>query len=84
MILNILILRSVAMQMVLTSECKSCEISNQMFFNALFSFSKKKKMNWLWHYYCKLKLLSGAILLGASKEPEASVESSKTSAFLQK
>ena len=30
------------MQVVFTNECKSCEISNQMFFNVMFSFSKTK------------------------------------------
>ena len=28
------------MQVVFINECRSCEISNQMFFDALFSFSK--------------------------------------------
>ena len=28
---------------VLINECKSCKISNQMFFNVMFSFSKTKK-----------------------------------------
>ena len=31
------------MQVVFINECKSCEISNQIFFNAMFSFSKAKK-----------------------------------------
>ena len=30
------------MYVVLINECKSCEISNQMFFNVTFSFSKTK------------------------------------------
>ena len=30
------------MQVVFTNQCKSCEISNQMFFNVMFSFSKTK------------------------------------------
>ena len=33
-------LRSGVMQVVFINECRSCEISNQMFFDALFSFSK--------------------------------------------
>ena len=37
-----LILRSGVMQVVFINECKSCEISNQMFFNVMFSFSKTK------------------------------------------
>ena len=40
--LKIPILRSDAMQVVFINECKSCEISNQMFFNAIFPFSKTK------------------------------------------
>ena len=42
MILNIPILRSGVMQVVFIDECKSCEISNQMFVNVIFSFSKTK------------------------------------------
>ena len=30
-------------QVVLTVECKFCEISNQMFFNVMFSFLKTKE-----------------------------------------
>ena len=30
------------MQVVFINECKSCEISNQMFLNVMFSFSKTK------------------------------------------
>ena len=30
------------MQMLFINECQSCEISNQMFFNAMFLFSKTK------------------------------------------
>ena len=30
------------MQVVIINECKSCEISNQMFFNVMFPFSKTK------------------------------------------
>ena len=30
------------MQVVLMNECRSCEISNQMLFNVMFSFSKTK------------------------------------------
>ena len=33
-------LRSGDMPVMFINECKSCEISNQMFFNVVFSFSK--------------------------------------------
>ena len=33
------------MQAVFINECKSCEISNQIFFYAMFSFSKTKDLN---------------------------------------
>ena len=36
------ILRSGAFQLVFINECKSCEISSQMFFNVMFSFSKTR------------------------------------------
>ena len=42
MILNIHILRSGVKQVVFINECKYCEISNQMFFNVMFSFLKTK------------------------------------------
>ena len=35
-------LRSGVMQVVFINQHKSCEISNQMFFNVMFSFSKTK------------------------------------------
>ena len=41
-VLNIPILRSGVMQMVFINECKSYETSNQMIFNAMFSFLKTK------------------------------------------
>ena len=31
------------MQVVFKNECQSCEISNQMFFKVMFSFSKTKE-----------------------------------------
>ena len=31
------------MQVVFINECRSCEIGNQMFFNAMLSFSKTKE-----------------------------------------
>ena len=50
------------MQVVVITECKSCEISNLIFSNVMFSFSKtkdflckKQKIDWLLHKYCKLK-----------------------------
>ena len=36
------ILKSAVIQVVLKNECKSCEISRQMFFNVMFSFLKTK------------------------------------------
>ena len=36
------IIKSAVMQVVFINECKSREISNQMFFNVMFSFSKTK------------------------------------------
>ena len=36
---NIPILRSGVMQMVFRSECRSCEIGSQIFFNVMFLFS---------------------------------------------
>ena len=36
------ILRICVMQVVFVAECKSSKISNQMFFNVIFSFSKTK------------------------------------------
>ena len=30
------------MQVIFITDCKSCEISNQMFFNVMFSFLKRK------------------------------------------
>ena len=41
-ILNIPLLRSGAIQVVFINDCKSCEISNQMFFSIMFSFLKAK------------------------------------------
>ena len=47
-------------------------------------FFFEKKMNWLWHKYCKIKLFSDTISHGVSKQPEAYLEPSQISAFLQK
>ena len=63
--------------MVFINECKSCEISNKMFFNVMFSFSKTKSELVL--TYCKIKVFSGAIFHGASNEPEGYLEPSQTS-----
>ena len=49
----------------------------RMFFNVMFSFLKIKDE--LVMKYCKIKLFSGAILHGASNEPEAYLEPSQTS-----
>ena len=59
--------------MVFINECKSCEISSQMVFNVIFSFSKTIDK----HKYCKIKLFSGAISHGASNEPETYLEPSQ-------
>ena len=70
------ILRSCVMQVVFINECKSSEISSQIFFNVMFSVFKTK------HElveYCKILLFSGAISQGASNEPERCLESSQTS-----
>ena len=64
------------MQLVFINECKSCEISNQMFFNVMFSFLKVKD-DWIWHKYWKNKT-SGTILHGASTEPMGYQEPSQT------
>ena len=64
---------------------KSCEISSQMFFNVMFSFSKTKD-ELVMMKYCKIKLFSGSIWHGVSNEPGAYLEPSQTCerAFLQK
>ena len=61
------------MHMVFINKCKSCEISNQMF------FTQEQKTNWLWHKHRKIKPFSGAISHGTSNEPEAYLEPSQTS-----
>ena len=66
------------MQVVFINECESCEISSQMFFNLMFSFSRTKD-KLVRHKYCKIKLFSGAILHGASNEPKGYLESNQTS-----
>ena len=66
------------MQAVLT--VKSCKISDQIILNVIFPFSKRRWTDELViHKYCKIKLFSGTILHGASKEPEAYLEHSQTS-----
>ena len=49
-------------------ECKSCEISNRMFFNVMFSFSETKD-----------ELVMTMVSHGASKKPETYLEPSQTS-----
>ena len=57
------------MQMVFINECKSREVSHQMFFNVMFSFFfKKKRRTGYGNEYCKVKLFSGTISHGATKE----------------
>ena len=65
------------MEMVFIYECKSCEISNEMF--SLCFYFWRQTTNWLWHKYCKIELFSGAISHGASKAPKEHLEPSKTS-----
>ena len=60
--------------MVFINECKSCEISNQLFYHLLFSFSKRRT-----GYDYKIKLFSGAISHGVSNEPDAYLQPSQTS-----
>ena len=57
------------MQLVFINDCKSCEISIQIFFSV--------KMNWLWLKYCKKELFSGTILHGVFKEPDPYLERSQ-------
>ena len=68
------------MQVVFINECKSCEISNQMFFNVMFSFSKTN------YELIMTKILqnkaNGTILDGASTEPAGYLEPSQT--FMRK
>ena len=52
------------MQVMFINECKSCEISSQMFFNVMSLFVFKRQTGY--DKYCKIKLFSGAILHGAS------------------
>ena len=66
------------MQVLFINEFNSCEISNQVFFDVMFYFWKQKT-NWLWHKYCKIKLLSDPILHDVSNEPEAYLEPSQIS-----
>ena len=35
---------------------------------------QKQKMKWLWHKYCKIKLISGTISHDVSNEPETYLE----------
>ena len=56
------------MQVVFINECKSCEISNQIFFKVILA------------KFLQNKLFSGAIIShGASNEPEPYLEPSQTS-----
>ena len=62
------------MQVVFINECKSCEISNQMFFNSMFSFSKTR--NILVMTLILQNSFSGSISHGASNKPEVYLEPS--------
>ena len=56
-------------------------------FHCNFFIFESKRWTGEWHKYCRIKLFKGAILHGASKQPEAHLEPSQTSArkcFLQK
>ena len=41
-------------------------------------YFQKQTANWLGHKHCKIKLFSGTISHGVSKEPEAYLEPSQT------
>ena len=43
---NTPIIKNVVLQAVLINESKSCGVSNQMFFDVIFSFSKKKRIGY--------------------------------------
>ena len=73
LILNLTVLRKGVMQMVFIM-CKSCEISNQMFFNIMFSFSRTND-GLVMTDILKIKLFSGAVSHGASKELQSNLES---------
>ena len=61
---------------MLINAWKSCEISNQMFFNVMFSFPKTKDE--LIMTYILQNKTSGTILHGASTEPMGYLEPSQT------
>ena len=63
-------------QELFVNEFKSCEISNQMFFNAKFSFLKTKDEN---DKILQKKQFSGAISHGAPNEPDTYLEPSQLS-----
>ena len=73
LILNLTVLRKGVMQMVFIM-CKSCEISNQMVFNIMFSFSRTND-GLVMTDILKIKLFSGAVSHGASKELQSNLES---------
>ena len=66
------------MLVVFINAFKSCEISNQMFFSVIFSFSKTKDVL-VMIKYCKIKLFIGAISHCVSNESNAYLEPSQTS-----
>ena len=61
-------------------ECKSCETSNHVFECNIFISEKKMNPRTSHDKYCKIKIFSGTISHGASKEPEAYSEPSQISA----
>ena len=72
------VLKQDVMQVVFINECKSREISNQMVFNVMFSFSEIKD-ELIKDKYCKVNLFSSAISHGASNELEAYIQPSQKS-----
>ena len=67
------------MQIVFINKCKSCEISNQIFFNVIFSIFENERQTCYYINIVKKKVFSGAISHGAFNEPDAYLESSQTS-----
>ena len=70
------ILKMAVMLVLFINDCKSCEISNKIFFN-MFLFSKTKD-ELVMHKCYKIKLFSGVISHSVSKEPEAYLEPCQT------
>ena len=70
--------------MLFINECRSCEISNQMFFNVMFKKKKKTKEELVMKWITQNSgiILSGTTLDVVSNEPEAYFEPVYEGAFL--